>query len=90
MKYTCIESTVDFDLQGLEIRIWINEERLPRDHSTGIRAANKLFKWANEQSYLSTNSMIDYIEKEVPNVNAIQVRQKGNPTFGTVVYTVPF
>lgn len=51
---------------------------------------NKFFKWANETGYQSINSVIEYLHRNVPNVNAIQVRMLGNPTFGTMVYTVPF
>ena len=89
-KYHCIESTIDFDVSGLQVRLWINKDRVPLDHDSERRIMNKFFRWASEQSHQSINSVIDYLQKNVPNVNAIQVRLVGNPTFGTMVYTVPF
>lgn len=88
-KFECIESTIDFEIDGWCLRLWINQINIPENHQPERKIVNEIFKWYNKAGEQTIMSMIKYLEK-IPNVNAIQVRSTGNPCFGTMVYTVPF
>ena len=89
MKYHCIETTIDFLWNGWDIRLWINHTNLPQDHLQERKYVNEMFKHFNKAGEQTINSMIEYL-KNIPNINAIQIKGTGNPCFGTMVYTVPF
>lgn len=91
-KYPCIESTVDFDYGDIRIRLWINEDDLiPSDMTANI---HNIKAFLFEVGVKDRIEIINYIAKEIPNVNAVQVMDRylndQDIRFGTVAYTVDF
>ena len=89
--YPCIESTIEFKVNSINYRLWIDEKDLdyPTSLHTGI--AEELEK----AGPLTFEDKIKLIISKIPSVSAIHVYTEVEiigKTFklGKVVYTVPF
>lgn len=89
MKYPCIESTVEFYLIGSTIRLWINEEEILDDYHQESIYKNA---WAFCRDHSpSLQELIEYFRKEIPTLNAIQIKKSlGAVQYGVVAYLVDF
>lgn len=91
MSYPCIESTVEFDLLDYRIRLWINEEKLPKSDSGNIKAIEQIKKELDKGKLPTRNEVAKYIADNYE-VNAVQVQDANeeDPRCGVVIYTVEF
>lgn len=94
-KYPCIESTIDIMHGDTTIRLWVNEEDLIPTDITGY--LKNLESFLFELGTRDRIEIINFIAKEIPNINAVQildryVTEKGSfeIKYGTVAYTVDF
>jgi hypothetical protein len=86
MKYVCIESTLDFSVGYLKIRVWRNETAVKNKYSNQdiIQATRKLYR-SSLQSQLSIKPFAELVAK-MPRVNAVQVIDL-TTNEGIVLYT---
>lgn len=95
MKYPCIESTLEAIVGNLEIRLWINRKALEpsqEEYESTSKVADLLGTLGSVLTGNVIQDQIKVIEKfqAVAGMNAIHVRQVGNPSVGIVVYLVDF
>jgi len=84
-KYPCIESRLDCEIQGITVRLWINQEEIPLDYKREkeILRAMARMPWFGP----TTDEILNWVLNNVENLNAVEVR--AGPV-GTVVYTRAF
>lgn len=91
-KYPCIESTVDLNYGDITIRMWIDEDDLiPTDISSFLK---NIKSFLYETGTKDRVEIINFIAKEIPRINAVQVLDhyfdNDEIRLGTVAYMVNF
>lgn len=98
-KYPCIESTLDIQTIGGLIRLWIDEQKVEDQYYDNMGIAQKISDYCisvlgknfddNASGY--ADRIINFIAKEIPRVNAVQIKQtEGEVQHGVVAYLVDF
>lgn len=102
MKFPCIESTIDVYYGNRSIRLWINEQELKNSYELSKKYGIELNEFINKRreelaqarqglESLTYQELVEYVQKNIPNVNAVQIREKvGSLETGVVVYFVDF
>ena len=91
--YPCIEETLDiyFDNKQFVLRLWVNKKILENDVAKGYTWLGRVCAFVKEKH--TFQEIIRYVEKEVPNINAAQVKQVNHNSgidCGLVAYFVDF
>lgn len=90
MKYPCIESTIELEIEGIKIRLWINEKEIKDFYPLNDEYINKIENYFKDEDNLATftkEKLIDFCVREISRLNAIQIIDSKE---GVVVYTVEF
>lgn len=93
--YPCIESTLDITVRQGTIRLWIQEKEIKDSYMANSGYAKGIQSFIEEGFHRKNNiDIAEFIIREIPNVNAIQIIPvKGDSRGfdeGMVVYTVDF
>ena len=101
-SFPCIESTVDVYYSNFRVRLWINQEELLTSYPDSRLAAEALNDYINTRrdqlarqgkrlSDLNYKELTEFIQDNIPRVNAAQFSEKVGPIEnGVVVYFVDF
>ena len=96
MSYPCIERTYDIATGGICIRLWVNMKELCSPEITDILEPVLLIVGKSGED--NRKAIFEAIHKEIPNVNAIQIKGRRQEDInkplryemGEVVYLVDF
>lgn len=94
MKYHCVEATWDIKVQGLTIRLWVDQgEKTRPNRALSQAVADAVRNWVYKQAMLHIpwDKLIEFLAT-IPDINAFQIKEQsiGENEFGVMIYTVPF
>lgn len=81
----CTEQTVEFEIEKWSVRLWLNGT----ENDTEV-LVKQFVEWYSSSGDQTQETMVEWFESNASNLNAVQVKNIGNPSFGLMIYTVAF
>lgn len=92
MKYICKEATLDLNLAGWKVRLWIDITNQDSDKESYERTERIVTEYLQSEGAKTENMIMDYMATNILHLNAVQVIKEriNHAKWGVVGYTTSF